>query len=357
MKKKISAILALVLATACFPVQTVVNALDTVASDSISDVTTDELEYIEPLRIKVYTHAEYEELLTAGRIVNVIDDSAEKNDKTYLLNEEGKAERIYISNINIDEFEYAPFIDNHRYTLAEYKALFYAGRAVERTVGNNVLNPDAPCDWTKRNYRTSYILNDEDEIQEIMVSDINIDELEWDFTRECPRQYTYAEYEELVADGRVLSGTLSDMGCDDWTKALYSIDIINDEGMRERILVKSRWYIEEDEEVDIEEIANKSDKTEKDIVTGISWAIDAALNGEITDEEALQLANRILKGDATEDGEVDIVDVISVNKSILGQTKLSSSAQKASDIDEDGIVSPSDSLAIMQYIVGLTEEL
>ena len=353
MKKKISAILALVLATACFPVQTVVNALDTVASDSILDATTDELEYIEPLRIKVYTRAEYEELLNAGRIVDVIDDSAEKNCKTYLLNEEGKAERICISDINIDDFEFSVWISHHRYTLAEYKALFYAGRVT----GDIVLNPDAPCDWTKRNYRTSYILNDEDEIQEIMVSDINIDELEWDFTHEEPRIYTYAEYEELVADGYVLSDALSNMGCDDWTKRIYSVFIINDEGMEEYILVKSRWYIEEDEEVDIEEIANKSDKTEKDVVTGISWAIDAALNGEITDEEALQLANRILKGDATEDGEVDIVDVISVNKSILGQTKLSSSAQKASDIDEDGIVSPSDSLAIMTYIVGLTEEL
>ncbi|MBD5143058.1 MAG: hypothetical protein HDT22_05525, partial [Ruminococcus sp.] len=51
------------------------------------------------------------------------------------------------------------------------------------------------------------------------------------------------------------------------------------------------------------------------------------------------------------------IDVISVNKAILGQTVLSISAQQASDIDGDGIVSPSDSLAIMQYIVGLSEEL
>ncbi|MDE5737857.1 MAG: dockerin type I repeat-containing protein, partial [Oscillospiraceae bacterium] len=61
---------------------------------------------------------------------------------------------------------------------------------------------------------------------------------------------------------------------------------------------------------------------------------------------------KILKGDATEDGEVDILDVITVNKSILGQKIMSSSALKASDIDGDGIVSPNDSLAIMTYIVG-----
>ena len=85
--------------------------------------------------------------------------------------------------------------------------------------------------------------------------------------------------------------------------------------------------------------------------------VDAATKGEITDDEALNLADKVLKGDATEDGEVDILDVITVNKSILGQKVMSSSAQKASDIDGDGIVSTSDSLAIMTYIVGLTEEL
>ncbi|MDE7094156.1 MAG: dockerin type I repeat-containing protein, partial [Oscillospiraceae bacterium] len=170
--------------------------------------------------------------------------------------------------------------------------------------------------------------------------------------RPLPKMYTYAEYEELEAAGRVISDGLFVMGGTDWTNEIYSVDIINDEGMEESILVKSKWYIEDDEEVDIEEIANKSDKTEQDVVTGLFGVVDGVLNGEITEEEALQLANKILKGDATEDGEVDIVDVIFVNKSILGQTKLSSSAQKASDIDGDGIVSPSDSLAIMTYIVG-----
>ncbi|MBD5143502.1 MAG: hypothetical protein HDT22_07835, partial [Ruminococcus sp.] len=171
MKKKISAILALVLATACFPVQTVVNALDTVASDSILDVTTDELEFIEPLRIKVYTRAEYEELLDAGRIVDVIDDSA--NSKIYLLNEEGKAERICISNINIDELEYVERIFYNPYTHAEYVELFNTGRIV----GDSVLNPDAPCDWTRRKF-LFYMLNDEGKAVEASVTDVNFDELE-----------------------------------------------------------------------------------------------------------------------------------------------------------------------------------
>ncbi|MDE6776678.1 MAG: dockerin type I repeat-containing protein [Oscillospiraceae bacterium] len=78
--------------------------------------------------------------------------------------------------------------------------------------------------------------------------------------------------------------------------------------------------------------------------------IDFIPKKQMTDAE-------ILKGDATEDGEVDILDVITVNKSILGQKIMSSSALKASDIDGDGIVSPNDSLAIMTYIVGLIDEL
>ena len=103
-------------------------------------------------------------------------------------------------------------------------------------------------------------------------------------------------------------------------------------------------------------------KTEEERLAVWQWEqlgaiVDAATKGEITDDEALNLADKVLKGDATEDGEVDILDVITVNKSILGQKTMSSSAQKASDIDGDGIVSTSDSLAIMTYIVGLTEEL
>ena len=218
------------------------------------------------------------------------------------------------------------------------------------------MNPDAPCDWTKRNYRTSYILNDEGTAVEASVTDVNFDELEYDFTHETVT-YTYAEYEKLLADGYVLDDAFYGGSNPDWTKRIYCIHIINDEGKEEKICVKSEWYIEDDEELTLDEIIDKPDKTDKDVIAGLFDVVDGVLNGEITDEEALQLANKILKGDATGDGEVDIIDVISVNKAILGQTVLSISAQQASDIDGDGIVSPSDSLAIMQYIVGLSEEL
>ena len=85
--------------------------------------------------------------------------------------------------------------------------------------------------------------------------------------------------------------------------------------------------------------------------------VDAATKGEITDDDALNLADKVLKGDATGDGEIDIVDVVMVNKTVLGQEIISSSAQKAADIDCDGIVSPNDSLSIMKYVIGLIDEL
>ncbi|MDE6776776.1 MAG: dockerin type I repeat-containing protein [Oscillospiraceae bacterium] len=64
-----------------------------------------------------------------------------------------------------------------------------------------------------------------------------------------------------------------------------------------------------------------------------------------------------VKGDATGDGEVDILDVIVANKAILGQKTLTPEQAQALDIDSNGIVDTTDSLAIMQYITGLTENL
>ena len=64
-----------------------------------------------------------------------------------------------------------------------------------------------------------------------------------------------------------------------------------------------------------------------------------------------------VKGDATGDGEVDILDIITANKAILGQKTLTPEQTQALDIDGNGIVDTTDSLAIMKYITGLTESL
>ena len=63
-----------------------------------------------------------------------------------------------------------------------------------------------------------------------------------------------------------------------------------------------------------------------------------------------------LLGDVNLDGQVDIIDIIAINKAILGQKVLTSLENKASDVDHNGIVDPSDSLNIMKFIVGLIDE-
>ena len=57
-------------------------------------------------------------------------------------------------------------------------------------------------------------------------------------------------------------------------------------------------------------------------------------------------------GDANSDGIVDIMDVIRVNKFLLGTTDLDAKQRKAADVDNDGDVNATDSLNILKYVVG-----
>ncbi|MDE7094670.1 MAG: dockerin type I repeat-containing protein, partial [Oscillospiraceae bacterium] len=61
----------------------------------------------------------------------------------------------------------------------------------------------------------------------------------------------------------------------------------------------------------------------------------------------------VLEGDVDENGSVDILDVIAMNKAILGQKALTSSQQQAADLDKNGMVDTTDSLTLMKMIVGL----
>lgn len=65
----------------------------------------------------------------------------------------------------------------------------------------------------------------------------------------------------------------------------------------------------------------------------------------------------IVMGDATEDEKVDILDVISINKTILGKQSLNHYSKLATDINKNGNLDSSDSLAIMKYIVGIIDVL
>ncbi|MDE6708112.1 MAG: Ig-like domain-containing protein, partial [Oscillospiraceae bacterium] len=61
----------------------------------------------------------------------------------------------------------------------------------------------------------------------------------------------------------------------------------------------------------------------------------------------------VLAGDVDENGSVDILDVIAMNKTILGQKVLTTSQQQAADLDKNGMVDTVDSLTLMKMIVGL----
>ena len=58
-------------------------------------------------------------------------------------------------------------------------------------------------------------------------------------------------------------------------------------------------------------------------------------------------------GDANGDGQIDILDVITINKAILGKEELSEKQLKAIDFNHNNMPDSSESLAIMKYIVGL----
>ena len=63
-----------------------------------------------------------------------------------------------------------------------------------------------------------------------------------------------------------------------------------------------------------------------------------------------------LRGDVDLDGNIDILDVIAVNKYLLSVTELSSAARNAADYNADNAVKADDSLAILRCVLGIGEE-
>lgn len=64
-----------------------------------------------------------------------------------------------------------------------------------------------------------------------------------------------------------------------------------------------------------------------------------------------------LLGDANLDGNINILDVIIINRAVLGKENLSAEQIKASDINKNNIPDSIDSLTIMKFIVGLVTAL
>ncbi|MBR4100451.1 MAG: glycoside hydrolase family 9 protein [Oscillospiraceae bacterium] len=65
----------------------------------------------------------------------------------------------------------------------------------------------------------------------------------------------------------------------------------------------------------------------------------------------------VLYGDADCNGEVDILDVIVLNRNILGAGSLTKQGQKNADVNEDGKPGSDDALAILKYVVKVIDKL
>ncbi len=91
----------------------------------------------------------------------------------------------------------------------------------------------------------------------------------------------------------------------------------------------------------------------------INWNSPLAWAASFLDDEgALEpVDTEVLYGDANVDGEVDVLDIIVLNKFLLGGGKLSDQGAINADVDLDGDPSANDSLNIMKFIVKLIDEL
>ncbi|MBR4319377.1 MAG: dockerin type I repeat-containing protein [Oscillospiraceae bacterium] len=61
----------------------------------------------------------------------------------------------------------------------------------------------------------------------------------------------------------------------------------------------------------------------------------------------------VLAHDVNGDGDIDIMDVITVNKAILGKELLTEEQNIAADVDKNNKVDSNDALLLMKYIVGI----
>ncbi|MBR0485721.1 MAG: beta-mannosidase [Oscillospiraceae bacterium] len=83
----------------------------------------------------------------------------------------------------------------------------------------------------------------------------------------------------------------------------------------------------------------------------------SASSEEPSTEKTTETESDFKYGDVDASGTVDILDVITLNKNLLGKEDISETQQKAADVNLSGKPDSADGLIIMKYIVGLVTEL
>lgn len=117
--------------------------------------------------------------------------------------------------------------------------------------------------------------------------------------------------------------------------------------------------LSEDPEPNIQYLGYGTDILGKEFAEVIFQEIYIAPNyitGRYSSYELPQNSNTFIrKGDITNTDTVDILDVITLNKTILGKEKINCRSFLAADVNSDGTIDSTDSLNIMKYIVGLID--
>lgn len=99
-------------------------------------------------------------------------------------------------------------------------------------------------------------------------------------------------------------------------------------------------------------IGGKSIEVKYQYSTGVE---SYATRMDVADFDSFTAPNTGRLGDANEDGNVDIMDVITLNKALLGGLSLSDRANNLVDFDKNG-VNATDSLNLLKYVVELISE-
>ena len=96
------------------------------------------------------------------------------------------------------------------------------------------------------------------------------------------------------------------------------------------------------------------------VAEGIEFTFTVKLGEEETPSEETpseETPADVVYGDVNGDGEVDIMDVIALNKFLLGSATLEGDAKKAADVDQNDALDSTDSLNILKYVVNLVTKL